>query len=761
MRIQWADDTCNPKRRDRVTKAVMTARLSHIIRQHSRTGAAKIVLAFEASLEAVPPIIVAGLVAFSPLGDGLAGIGIAAAFLGAVIASALLSVIADRRGLIGGPSLGLALMVSAALETLIQRGLLTPASTGTAMALSMALTLGCGLLTAGVAALGVGRVAPLVPYPVLAGLRNGTAVLLVLEQVHTAVGMPAHGHGSLHLGALAVTAVTVLATLWRMPRLRAIPPVIVALVAGVVTHHALALLPWGHEWVGALMAPMLPGSARLPALNALLPALPFSAVTEVLVPTAISMTILGVLETVACASALQSETGERSGGRRDLYAVAFANIAGGLLGALPAAGSMEETVPAAGNAARHSRVTALLRCGFLVVVALLAMPLLAKIPAAVLAGLIIAAAWHVADLSSLSMMIANARAGRVHRIEGIGNLLVMTTVAAVAATLGLVTAVMVGIVLSLAVFVADMARGPVRRRYTSPLGRSRAHRGDRQTETLLQYGQDIEVIELQGALFFGSADQVAGELQTNAATRGRYIVLDMHRIHRMDLSGARSLLAACERIWRGGKWLVLAGMRPGVPAWDYLADHDLLGGLPPGRVFPTLEDAIESTEQRLLSDRLGIVKEPVLTGAEALVSLGIPNTAVAGLLRPMAEVAFASGAPIIRAGETSRDMFILLEGCVDVTLRVHAAGAAPERSTRLATLAPGTLFGEMALLSSAPRSADLTAHGMVRCLRLDLDGLNALRAEDPDNAWHLLTAIATRMDLNLRLANAAIASYEE
>jgi len=155
----------------------------------------------------------------------------------------------------------------------------------------------------------------------------------------------------------------------------------------------------------------------------------------------------------------------------------------------------------------------------------------------------------------------------------------------------------------------------------------------------------------------------------------------------------------------------------------------------------------------------------VLTGAQALMSLGIPEADVAALLRRMTETAFPAETAIVSAGDTSRDMFILLAGRVDVMLRVRHVGdgAAPaaNRLTRVATLAPGTLFGEMSLLSNAPRSADLVAHGAVRCLRLDLDDLTALRAESPDSAWHLLRAIALQIELNLRLANAAIASYEE
>jgi MFS superfamily sulfate permease-like transporter len=155
---------------------------------------AAIVAAFEGALESVPFIVVAGLIAFAPLGEAMPGIGIAA-FLGALLVSLLEGVGADRRGLVAGPSLGLALIVAGALEASIHHGALTEHDARAALSLSMGLTIGCGVLMAAISAVGIGRLAPLVPYPVLAGLRNGIAVLLVLERFRAAAGMPEHGHG--------------------------------------------------------------------------------------------------------------------------------------------------------------------------------------------------------------------------------------------------------------------------------------------------------------------------------------------------------------------------------------------------------------------------------------------------------------------------------------------------------------------------------------------------------------------------------------
>jgi len=729
---------------------------------------ARIVAAFEGSLEIVPIIIVAGLVAFAPLAEAGSGIGIAAAFLAAILAGALVGSFADRRGLVAAPSLALALMVSGVLATLIRRGVLAADDAGAAMAVSMLLVFGCGLLMAGLAALGIGRMVPLVPYPVLAGLRNGTAILLVLEQAHEAVGLPAEGYHGMHAGALVVTAVTVAAMVWRLPGLRAVPPIILGLVAGTAAQQALRLLPGGDAMVGPVIGSVLPTLLHpheVLAGVATLAVVPASALRQVLLPAVLSMTALASLETVACGSALQNETGERSSGRRDLLAVALANVIGGALGALPAAGNLEVTLASARSGAKRSRTTALLRSVLLLAFALLAIPLLIRLPRAVLAGIAIATALHLADLSIMRVLVTASRTAPRHRIEGFTNLIVVLGVAAVAVAYGLVAAVIVGAGLSLLEFAIAMARGPVRRRYAGPLGRSRTRRGDRETEVLLRNRAEIEVIELQGAIFFGSADQVAREIEAALAGGAIYVVLDLGRVHRVDLSGARGLLGTCERLWREDRWLALAAVRPGLPVWDYLSAFGLDSRLRQDRLFPTLEDAIESAETALLASRLGEVQDPVLSGAEALVSLGVPPDLVPALLRRMREIAYPAGASVIHAGDTSRELFVLLEGRADVVLPVqsahrHAARPA-EHSTRIATLASGTLFGEMALLSSSPRSASVVARSAIRCLRLDLDALAVLRSENPDGAWHLLTAIALQIERNLRLADAAIASYEE
>ena len=158
-----------------------------------------------------------GRIGLDRSGPAATGASIIAAFLAAVLAGTIVSALAGTRGLIGAPSSTWAIIVAGVLEVLVRRGVVPTgeAGIGPALAITMLLVLSTALLQAAVAALGVGRLVPLVPYPVLAGIRNGSAILLVIQAAQTASG--GYPNGAMPLpGArsrLVVAAVTVAAML--------------------------------------------------------------------------------------------------------------------------------------------------------------------------------------------------------------------------------------------------------------------------------------------------------------------------------------------------------------------------------------------------------------------------------------------------------------------------------------------------------------------------------------------------------------------
>jgi len=116
----------------------------------------------------------------------------------------------------------------------------------------------------------------------------------------------------------------------------------------------------------------------------------------------------------------------------------------------------------------------------------------------------------------------------------------------------------------------------------------------------------------------------------------------------------------------------------------------------------------------------------------------------------------AAGSPIMRRGEPGDGAYLPLAGEVPTSLPADHARPA----TRLAVLAPGALFGEAALLGQMRQSADATARGAVRCLRLDAAAAERLRQESPAAARQLMAMVARQLAVQIRAANATIDRLE-
>ncbi len=78
---------------------------------------------------------------------------------------------------------------------------------------------------------------------------------------------------------------------------------------------------------------------------------------------------------------------------------------------------------------------------------------------------------------------------------------------------------------------------------------------------------------------------------------------------------------------------------------------------------------------------------------------------------------FAKGTKIIKQGQVERCMYLLVSGEVDVVLNTE------HRAKRLASLKPGEVFGEIAFVREAERTADIVARSTVKVLKFDYERL--------------------------------------
>lgn len=100
---------------------------------------------------------------------------------------------------------------------------------------------------------------------------------------------------------------------------------------------------------------------------------------------------------------------------------------------------------------------------------------------------------------------------------------------------------------------------------------------------------------------------------------------------------------------------------------------------------------------------------------------------------------YAPGDDIFREGDTTGEMFVVQEG--RVAILKHIDGAERE----LALLGPGEFFGETSLLAGLPRSATARADTRCRLLRVEDRAFDAILAERPEIAAHMLRIVALRL----------------
>lgn len=233
---------------------------------------------------------------------------------------------------------------------------------------------------------------------------------------------------------------------------------------------------------------------------------------------------------------------------------------------------------------------------------LVAGPLVAMLPFAALAGVLLGAALRLLEWRSL---VPRSGAGRARRSADV---VVVVAVVSTALFRGLIPAIAVGVVISIAIFTFAMAQSVVRRTMRNPIGRSRTRRPAHDERFLREAGERVMVLGLQGAIFFGSAEGILQRIQTLRAGGAEFVVLDLSRVTWMDMSGAKGLLEAC-RAWPGR--LLLAPVHAGRGVGAEFEALGLLTAIPPGAGFESIAAAVEAAEEMLL----GMLRPPHRQGS--------------------------------------------------------------------------------------------------------------------------------------------------
>lgn len=712
-------------------------------------------------LVALPSAIAFGVTIYSPLGRSYAAFGALAGILGATSLGLIAPALGGANRLISAPSAPAAAVLSAFAIELLHDG--TPPKM--ALVILAAIGLLAGLLQVVFGAVGLGRLIKYIPYPVVSGYLSGVGMYIIASQTPKLLGVPKDMHfwdalaspevwqwqGMVVGGATA--AVMLLA-----PRLtRKVPATVLALVGGIAAYFVVA---WFEPALRSLSGnPFVIGSlagdgggfaeaiaGRWRAVGGIdLDRL------EIVATSALTLAVLLSIDTLKTCVVLDTLTRSRHNSNRELIGQGVGNIVSAVAGGIPGSGTMGATLVNVSSGAT-SRRSGLIE-GLLSLLALLAFGgLIAWVPVASLAAILIVIGARMIDRHSLSFLKSRTTAL---------DFAIIAVVVVVALTVSLIAASGAGVALAVLLFLREQIGGNIVRHKTYGNATfSKQIRLHDEMAILEREGHQAVILELQGSLFFGTADQLYRVLEPEIERR-RYIILDMRRVQSVDVTAAHALEQIEDRLAERGGFLIFSQLPSRVPSGldmqRYFNQVGLVRNQRAARIFGELDEAVQWIEDRILAEASVAREEETLLELPDIELLqGRKPDTLADLDACLEKRAVRAGVRIFAKGDAGDELFLIRRGEVRLMLPIH-----PGLSHHLGTVGRGGFFGEMAFLDGAPRSADAIAFTDTDLYVLSRGTFDKLADGHKRAALKLMEGIASALASRLRYANAEMRALED
>ena len=307
-----------------------------------------------------------------------------------------------------------------------------------------------------------------------------------------------------------------------------------------------------------------------------------------LLPYAAIISLLGFMEAISIAKAMAAKTGQRLDPNQELIGQGLGNILGAMGKSYPTSGSFSRSavnLQSGGISGLSSVFTSLM-----VIVALLFFtPLLYHLPQSVLAAVIMMAVIGLINVS-----------GFIHAWEAQwydGAIAIISFLATLAFAPHLDRGIMIGVVLSLMVFLYKSMRPKM-----AFLSRDAGQALRCATDHGLEECQYIAMLRFDGPLFFANAsyleDQIADIMLKKKTLR--HIILVSNGINDIDASGEETLSLLVDRIRSAGIDISLSGVNETV--MKVLERTHFIAKVGENHIYPTMEKAIGSVHEKTHQD---------------------------------------------------------------------------------------------------------------------------------------------------------------
>ena len=328
---------------------------------------------------------------------------------------------------------------------------------------------------------------------------------------------------------------------------------------------------------------------------------------------------------------------------------------------------------------------------------------------------------------------------------------VVLLILGIIAATNFITGVSVGLVVMIIIFVVKYSRINIFHHILSGSETaSRVERNAYHQRELVKLGKHVYVLELEGFIFFGTANAVLNQVRSRADNPDEkpllYLLLDFRRVTGLDSSAMFSLI----------KVKHLADARNFTLIFTHLADSmqaELMrSGLPADEkvVFHSdLDHGLEWCEEKLLEiSQITRTHMPINLQVQ-LGDLGFAFENTHKLKSYLEQIQLFPGDYLIHQGETRSDLYFIEIGQVSVYLELDNG-----EKVRVQTPSMGTILGELSFYLDVPRSASVIADFNTVAYRLTRTAMEEMKAKDPELAIAfnemMVRVIAERLVANNR-----------
>lgn len=448
-----------------------------------------------------------------------------------------------------------------------------------------------GLIILALGIFRLGAVVNFIPAPVITGFTSGIALIIFIGQIDNFLGMSTPTHDTAALKAIGyltqpfpainwqsvLAGAIVLLTMVALPAWSKTARLPAALLGITLATAAAWALGWQLDLIGSIPNTIVLDDRYIPAADDL-------ALLGQLVAPAAAIAALGAIESLLAGTVAGRMTGIKLNANQELIAQGVGNIIIPFFGGVPATAAIAR-MSVGIKAGGATRLVSIIHSGALLVAALFFGDLIGRIPMSALAAVLMLTAFRMNEWHLIRFYIKR-------RLKSPTTIMFATMLATIA--LDLTQAIVVGVVLSLLLFISQVSRLSV-----TPTDVD----WDRMREAGFVHQEAIDgikVVYVSGPLFFGAANQLVDAIESMQPCRA--LILSMRGVPLIDASG----LHALEHIWhvqaRRGALLYLTGLQYSVQRYIERAGlSEEMGG---DKLFWSADQAINAAYNRLVSGAL-------------------------------------------------------------------------------------------------------------------------------------------------------------